>query len=160
MVAKALYTHAFTNTCPNSPRQSRNRHASNKPSAAPANVLCRLQRRHCHAIRTNLNATESSQQHQQNQPQSADQLQPELQDAISLENYKKAAELRDAIKSLQPRDSAAALKTKMDQLVSQDRFEVSLLLCTDSMSVLRKACLASCILTALCYRKQQQSGTS
>ena len=42
-----------------------------------------------------------------------------------MENYKKAAELRDAIKSLQPSDSATALKKQMDQLVSQDKFEVS-----------------------------------
>ena len=48
-----------------------------------------------------------------------------------MENYKKAAELRDAIQSLQPRDSVAALKNKMDQLVSQDKFEVRLLLCAD-----------------------------
>lgn len=87
--------------------------------------MCRLHRRHCHAIRTGLNATESSQQHEHNQPLSAEQLQGELQDAISMENYKKAAELRDAIKSLQPSDSATALKKQMDQLVSQDKFEVS-----------------------------------
>lgn len=129
MVAKALHAQPLLpNTCPKPLSQSRTKHASNKSPVAPASALRRLQQRHCHAVRTSLNATESSQQHQQDQPQSAEQLERELQDAIVLENYKEAAELRDAIKSLQPRDSATSLKKKMDQLVSQDKFEVSLLL--------------------------------
>ena len=129
MVARSVYFQpVLPNTCPKSPGQSRNNRASSKPSVAPVKTLCRLHRSHCNAIRTSLNATESSQQHQQDKPQSAEQLQGELQDAILMENYRKAAELRDALKSLLPGDSVTALKKKMDQLVSQDNFEVSLLL--------------------------------
>lgn len=126
MVAKSLYAlPMLPNICPTTLSQGRNVHANSSLSCfAPTNVVCRLHRRHGHTIRTSLNATESSQQHQ---PQSAEQLQHELQDAILVENYEKAAELRDALKSLQPSDSAPALKKKMDQLVSQDNFEVAAL---------------------------------
>ena len=160
MVAKALCIHpVLPNTCPKSPSQSRNNDASNKSSVAPAYSLCRLHRRHCDAIRTSLNATESS-EHQQNQPQSAEQLQGELQDAILMENYKKAAELRDAINSLQPRDSTTALKKKMEQLVSQDKFEVSYLLCVDLSLCVEEDVLSKLHHDCHCCRKQQQSGTS
>jgi len=51
-------------------------------------------------------------------------LEVELQDAIRLEQYKKAAELRDALKSLQPQDTAFSLKKKLDAFVAEERFEV------------------------------------
>lgn len=133
MVTKALYTLPMLLNTPTTLSQGRNVHVNNSLSClAPINVVCRLHRRHCHAVRTSLNATESSQQHQ---PQSAEQLQHELQDAILVENYEKAAELRDALQSLQPSDSAPALKKKMDQLVSHNKFEV-VALCSEQIACL------------------------
>jgi len=72
-------------------------------------------------FRTTLNATDSS---QQEQTPSRQDLEVELQDAIRLEQYKKAAELRDALKSLQPQDTAFSLKKKLDAFVAEERFEV------------------------------------
>lgn len=100
---------------------------SNNLAFAPTNKFSRLQLRLRQTIRTCLNATESS---KQDQPHSPERLQHELQDAIRMENYKKAAELRDEMKSLEPQDSVSALKKKMDQFVAQDKFEVSRLACT------------------------------
>jgi len=69
-----------------------------------------------------LNATDSS---QQEQTPSRQDLEVELQDAIRLEQYKKAAELRDTLKSLQPQDTAFSLKKKLDAFVAEERFEVT-----------------------------------
>ena len=68
-----------------------------------------------------LNATQSS---QQDSPQTAQELQTALQDAVKLEQYAKAAELRDRLRSLAPQDTALALKKRLDYHVIQEEFEV------------------------------------
>ena len=93
---------------------------------ATASAKSCVHRKRRSTVRTTSNATESS---HQDQPQTAQKLREELDDAIKIENYQKAAELRDALQQLQlqqPKDTAFALKKKMDQYVAQDRFEVSL----------------------------------
>lgn len=101
---------------------SRHVQVSSRSVFASTSNLSRVQSRHCQSIRTCLNATDSS---EQQQPHSPEQLAHELQDAVRKENYQKAAELRDVLKSLQPQDTVAALKKQMEQFVAEDKFEVS-----------------------------------
>jgi hypothetical protein len=96
--------------------------AATFPHDARESLVRRLQQSRPCRFRTTLNATDSS---QQEQTPSRQDLEVELQDAIRLEQYKKAAELRDALKSLQPQDNAFSLKKKLDAFVAQERFEVT-----------------------------------
>lgn len=92
----------------------------------PASAKSCVRRTRRSTVRTICNATDSS---QQDQPQTAQDLRQELDDAIKIENYQKAAELRDALQQLnlqQPQDTAFALKKKMDQYVEQEKFKVCL----------------------------------
>lgn len=74
-------------------------------------------------VRTTLNATQSS-QHEQSP--SRHELEVQLQDAIRLEQYQRAAELRDALKCLEPaQDTAFSLKKQLEAYVAEERFEVS-----------------------------------
>lgn len=74
-------------------------------------------------VRTTLNATQSS-QHEQSP--SRHELEVQLQDAIRLEQYQRAAELRDALKCLEPaQDTAFSLKKQLEACVAEERFEVS-----------------------------------
>ena len=75
-------------------------------------------------VRATVNASQSSQQ----QPlPSRQDLEVQLQDAIRLEQYQRAAELRDTLKALQLTDNTFSLKKQLDSLVAQERFEVCLL---------------------------------
>lgn len=140
---------------------SRHVQVSSRSVFASTGNLSRLQSRHCQSIRTCLNATDSS---EQDQPYSPEQLAHELQDAVRQENYQKAAELRDVLKSLQPQDTVAALKKKMEQYVAEDKFEVSCVLCAQNcLCTLNHVCLAvsaAPLTISCCHRKQQQSETS
>ena len=129
MVAKTMCAHQpIPGACAKPQQHRRCVQASNTPVVTPTSTFCRTPRRHRHTIRTSLNATQSS---QQSQPQSVELLQYKLQDAIRMEDYKQAAQLRDELNSLRPQDTATALKKKMDQFVSQDKFEVSPVQCAD-----------------------------
>ena len=112
---------------------SQHQHKRNPPSTASFSSASRLHKSSLHRLRHGNrraipNATESSQQAHSD---SARELQQALQDAVRIEDYQKAAELRDALKSIQPQDTPAALKKKMEQLVSEEKFEVSLGACRE-----------------------------
>ncbi|KAA6425020.1 MAG: hypothetical protein FRX49_05194 [Trebouxia sp. A1-2] len=94
--------------------------AATFPHDTRESLVRRLQQSRPCRLRTTLNATDSS---QQEQTPSRQDLEVELQDAIRLEQYTKAAELRDALKSLQPQDTAFSLKKKLDAFVAEERFE-------------------------------------
>ena len=96
--------------------------AATFPHDPRESLVRRLQQSRPCRFRTTLNATDSS---QQEQTPSRQDLEVELQDAIRLEQYKKAAELRDALKSLHPQDTAFSLKKKLDVFVAEERFEVT-----------------------------------
>ena len=96
--------------------------AATFPHDARESLVRRLQQNRPCRFRTTLNATDSS---QQEQTPSRQDLEVELQIAIRLEQYKKAAELRDALKSLQSQDTAFSLNRKLDAFVAEERFEVT-----------------------------------
>ena len=96
--------------------------AATFPHDARDSLVRRLQQNRPCRFRTTLNATDSS---QQEQTPSRQDLEVELQIAIRLEQYKKAAELRDALKSLQSQDTAFSLNRKLDAFVAEERFEVT-----------------------------------
>lgn len=64
-------------------------------------------------------ATESSQQ----TPPSVQDLKAELQDAIRLEAYGRAADIRDALKSLETSDPTL-LKEQLEECVAEERYTV------------------------------------
>lgn len=75
---------------------------------------------HCRRLLPVLNATESS----QSSAQSPQEVESELRDAVRLEQYGRAAELRDLLKSLQPQNTAPELKKRLDKLVADEQYEV------------------------------------
>lgn len=80
-----------------------------------------LSHSHCHRLSVLAGATESSQQ----TPASVLDLKAELQDAIRLEAYSRAAEIRDALKSLEASDPSL-LQEQLEECVAQERYNVCL----------------------------------
>ena len=75
---------------------------------------------HCHRLHIVAGATESSEQ----TTASAENLKAELQDAIRLEAYSRAAEIRDALKTLETSDPTL-LKEQLEECIAQERYEVT-----------------------------------
>ena len=103
------------------------RHLQRAPPCRGGNRTARLssslqtQRDHYSRLSCVVNATESS----QTSERSPQEVEAELRDAVRLEQYGRAAELRDLLKTLQPQNTAAALKKKLDKLVADEQYEVS-----------------------------------
>ena len=133
-VAQMCHTHKTGGTAAICHTVNQSKHAMSSARTRNTRFVKQLQRHGPCCVRTITNATQSS---QQEQPSSRHDLEVELQDAIRLEQYQKAAELRDALKSLQPQDTAFSLKKQLDALVVEERFEVcasvtlQLLVCTE-----------------------------
>lgn len=86
-------------------------------------------------LHTSLGATENSQGADN---ASVSDLMEDLQDAIGSEDYTRAAELRDLLKSRQQHDPAL-LRKRLDELVAEERFEVC---CNCTLTVLSQiACI-------------------
>ena len=85
---------------------------------------------HCQRLHIVAGATESSQQ----TPPSVQDLKAELQDAIRLEAYGRAADIRDALKSLETSDPTL-LKEQLEECVAEERYMVCSLLLQHSISL-------------------------
>ena len=78
-----------------------------------------LQRDQGNRLSCIVNATESS----HGSGQSRQEIEADLRDAVRLEHYGRAAELRDLLESRQ-QNPASALKEKLDKLVAAEQYEV------------------------------------